>query len=211
VSWSTTLSVSPNKTVTLPLVRLEPREPVAARGAGTGAAESQAAQNPEGDEPAADSSATDETVPRSTRRSSEAAQARREAAAEARREAAEARREAAKAARERRASAAAERRAAAVERRAARGSDKTRTAVDAPAATRASDKERTGILRINSRPWSQVSIDGVASGTTPQMNLVLKPGTHTITLKNSEFGMKKSFTITIKPGEIVTRVVNLNQ
>jgi hypothetical protein len=79
-------------------------------------------------------------------------------------------------------------------------------AVTAPAV---SGRTALGTLRVNSRPWSRIKIDGTSFGNTPQMNLQVRPGSHTLTLENPEFGIKKTFPITIKAGETVTRVVNL--
>ena len=61
----------------------------------------------------------------------------------------------------------------------------------------------------NTRPWSTISVDGVAVGNTPQMNLKVSAGTHTITLENPQFGIKQKLTVTVRPGETVTRVVTL--
>jgi eukaryotic-like serine/threonine-protein kinase len=66
-----------------------------------------------------------------------------------------------------------------------------------------------GTLRVNTRPWSQVSIDGKLIGNTPQMNLQLPAGTHTVVLSNPGFGVTKSLVVTIKPDETVTRVITL--
>jgi hypothetical protein len=74
----------------------------------------------------------------------------------------------------------------------------------------AADASGTGILRINSRPWSEVVIDGRAVGNTPQMNLRLPAGTHTVTLVNSQFGYTKTLKIKLKAGEVVTKIVDLN-
>jgi len=67
----------------------------------------------------------------------------------------------------------------------------------------------SGTLRINTRPWSQVSVDGVVVGNTPQTNLQLKPGKHTILLSNPKFGVSQTLVLTIKPNEVVTRVLTL--
>jgi hypothetical protein len=67
----------------------------------------------------------------------------------------------------------------------------------------------TGILRINSRPWSQVVVDGRVIGNTPQMSVTLQAGSHTVTLINSEFGFKKTLKVSIKAGEVVTKIVDL--
>lgn len=66
-----------------------------------------------------------------------------------------------------------------------------------------------GTLRINSRPWSQVTIDGRAIGNTPQMNVALPAGNHRVTLVNPEFNLKKTLTITIKPGQVETQIISL--
>ncbi|MEY4510594.1 MAG: hypothetical protein RLZZ450_2716, partial [Pseudomonadota bacterium] len=66
-----------------------------------------------------------------------------------------------------------------------------------------------GTLRINSRPWSQVTIDGRALGNTPQMNVALPAGNHRVTLVNPEFNLKKTLTITIKPGQTETQIISL--
>ncbi|HET8935369.1 MAG TPA: protein kinase [Polyangiales bacterium] len=82
----------------------------------------------------------------------------------------------------------------------------------APAAaskTQAAAKAGGGVLRINTRPWSKVSVDGAPAGNTPQMNIKISAGTHTITLENPEFGIKQKLTLSVKPGETVTRVLTL--
>jgi hypothetical protein len=66
-----------------------------------------------------------------------------------------------------------------------------------------------GILRVNSRPWSRVIVDGRLIGNTPQMSIPLRAGTHTLNLVNPEFGIDKKLTLEIKAGETVTRAVTL--
>jgi len=66
-----------------------------------------------------------------------------------------------------------------------------------------------GILRINSRPWSQVVVDGRVIGNTPQMSITLEAGSHTVTLINSEFGYKKTLKVVVQAGEVVTKIVDL--
>ena len=68
-----------------------------------------------------------------------------------------------------------------------------------------------GTLRVNSRPWSRVYIDGRLVGNTPQMQLSLAPGWHTVTLVNPDFGLQKVVTIRVKPGELVTKIVDLSK
>lgn len=69
----------------------------------------------------------------------------------------------------------------------------------------------TGLLRLNSRPWSQVSVDGKPMGNTPLMGVPLSAGTHQIELVNPSLGMTKKFEIEVAPDEVVTRVVTLDE
>jgi serine/threonine-protein kinase len=79
----------------------------------------------------------------------------------------------------------------------------------APAPTASSDDAK-GTLRVNSRPWSRVYIDGRMVGNTPQMQLSLAAGWHTVTLVNPDFGLQKVVTIRIKPGELITKIIDLS-
>jgi serine/threonine-protein kinase len=67
----------------------------------------------------------------------------------------------------------------------------------------------SGVLRLNSRPWSEVSIDGRPIGNTPLMNVTLSAGSHRVVLRNPQFGLEKSLKITIAAGQVVTRVIEL--
>lgn len=66
-----------------------------------------------------------------------------------------------------------------------------------------------GMLRLNSRPWSQVYVDGRLVGNTPQMALPLSNGNHSIRLVNTQMGLTKTFSVAVKTGQMVTKVVNL--
>ena len=68
---------------------------------------------------------------------------------------------------------------------------------------------KLGTLRLNTRPWSQVIVDGRMVGNTPQPNLQLSAGKHKLQLINQQLGLNKSVTVTIKAGEINTQVLNL--
>jgi serine/threonine protein kinase len=105
--------------------------------------------------------------------------------------------------------AAAARRAERAQSRRARSHDVPADAFAIPAATQAPAKGGMGTLRINTRPWSQISIDGRPAGNTPQMNLQLKAGSHSVTLTNPDFGVSKTVVIDIKPDATVTRVLTL--
>jgi serine/threonine-protein kinase len=78
-----------------------------------------------------------------------------------------------------------------------------------PRAAAAAESGKTGTLRLNSRPWAQVTLDGKPIGNTPQQNLQLSAGKHKLQLSNPQLGLAKSVTINIKAGETQTQVVNL--
>jgi hypothetical protein len=64
-------------------------------------------------------------------------------------------------------------------------------------------------LRLNSRPWSQVFVDGRFLGNTPQLGLRLPAGRHTLRLVNPEFNMTKTITVELSAGENLSRVETL--
>jgi hypothetical protein len=78
-----------------------------------------------------------------------------------------------------------------------------------PARPAAASSAATGTLRINTRPWSRVIVDGRLIGNTPQFNIPLRVGSHSVNLVNPEFGLNKTLTIEIKAGEVVTKVLSL--
>jgi tRNA A-37 threonylcarbamoyl transferase component Bud32 len=62
-----------------------------------------------------------------------------------------------------------------------------------------------GYLRINSKPWSKIIVDGSDTGlNTPQTSYRLSVGQHRITLSNPQFGINDSFTVVVAPGETKT-------
>jgi hypothetical protein len=66
-----------------------------------------------------------------------------------------------------------------------------------------------GVLRVNSRPWSQVFVDGRMVGNTPQLNIALAPGKHKIKLVNPQLGMSKNFDVAVQAGKATTKIVDL--
>jgi hypothetical protein len=76
-------------------------------------------------------------------------------------------------------------------------------------ADEASAASGEGVLRINSRPWAEVFVDGTPVGNTPQTNLRLPAGTHSVELLNRPMSMSKSLRVNIRPGQTETRVVDL--
>jgi hypothetical protein len=94
------------------------------------------------------------------------------------------------------------------EPRAAKSASPKHTSEPAPSAPAAASGGM-GTLRVNSRPWSRVIVDGRLIGNTPQMSIPLRAGTHTLNLVNPEFGIDKKLTVEIKAGETITRAVTL--
>jgi hypothetical protein len=74
----------------------------------------------------------------------------------------------------------------------------------------AAEASGNGTLRISTRPWTNVSVGGRNIGSTPQMNVSLPPGRHTVRLTNPEFGIDETITITLEPGQTVTKILNLS-
>jgi hypothetical protein len=66
-----------------------------------------------------------------------------------------------------------------------------------------------GTLRVNTRPWSQVFVDGRLIGNTPQMNIPLSAGSHRLTLVNSDFNIRETINVQIRAGQVTTKIVTL--
>ncbi|HRG97571.1 MAG TPA: hypothetical protein PLR99_15055, partial [Polyangiaceae bacterium] len=71
----------------------------------------------------------------------------------------------------------------------------------APKPTAAEPATEPGYLSFDTYPWTKVSEGGRALGTTPLNRVALSPGTHTLTLENSEQGISKTHVVVIKSGE----------
>ncbi|MET0389454.1 MAG: PEGA domain-containing protein [Polyangiales bacterium] len=82
-------------------------------------------------------------------------------------------------------------------------------AATAAASSGSSSAGKMGTLRINTRPWATVSVDGRVMGNTPQPGIQLSVGTHKVQLVNAQMGMSKSLSVTIKAGQVTTHVLNL--
>ena len=80
-----------------------------------------------------------------------------------------------------------------------------------PAETPMSGGTGPGTLRINTRPWSQVYVDGRLIGNTPQMNISLPAGSHRVTLVNPDFNIRQSVSVNIEAGQVTTRVLTLDR
>jgi eukaryotic-like serine/threonine-protein kinase len=68
-----------------------------------------------------------------------------------------------------------------------------------------------GMLQINSRPWSQVYVDGKLVGNTPQFGLALRAGKHSVKLVNTTMELSKTLSVVIQAGQTLTKVENLGE
>ena len=59
----------------------------------------------------------------------------------------------------------------------------------------------TGTLRVQTRPWSKVFVDGRLVGNTPLMGVELSAGRHTLTFVNDDFGIRKTVKVDIQAGQ----------
>jgi hypothetical protein len=84
-----------------------------------------------------------------------------------------------------------------------------RVAAPPPTQVASSGGGRAGTLRINSRPWAQVFVDGRLIGNTPQLNIPLSAGSHDVKLVNPQLGMRKGFGVKIRAGKVTTKIVEL--
>jgi len=121
---------------------------------------------------------------------------------------------------ERRAEREAEKQAARAEKSAKRAAKSAPAAVARTAPAKAAPKALAvakpapavaggGTLRVNSRPWSQVFIDGKLVGNTPQLGISLSPGSHKLKLVSPDLGLTKQLTVKVDKGKTTTKVVNL--
>jgi hypothetical protein len=84
-----------------------------------------------------------------------------------------------------------------------------RAAVTRSAGRAATVSSEKGLLDLGSEPgFAYVTIDGVKAGATPLFGRPLPPGAHEIVVSREGLG-SKSFTIDVRPGERVSRVVKL--
>ncbi len=92
-------------------------------------------------------------------------------------------------------------------RKVVRSTSRRRTSSAGSGAARASGG--TGVLRVNTRPWSQVYVGNRLVGNTPQMGIQLPSGSHKITLVNPTFGIRKTISVRIRAGQTVTKILTL--
>lgn len=65
----------------------------------------------------------------------------------------------------------------------------------------AAPRRGTGLLTINSLPWSRVKIDGTYMGNTPLIKLQVTAGKHRVQLQGSDRKVRKAFWVTIRRGQ----------
>ena len=68
----------------------------------------------------------------------------------------------------------------------------------------------TGLLNLDTTPWSFVSVGGRVLGQTPIVGVSLPVGTHTLTLSNPEQGLKTAYQVTISAGRVTSRRIGLD-
>lgn len=68
----------------------------------------------------------------------------------------------------------------------------------------------TGLLNLDSTPWSTVSMGGRVLGQTPIVGATLPVGTHTLVLSNPELGLRTTYQVTITAGRTTARRVGLD-
>jgi serine/threonine-protein kinase len=78
-----------------------------------------------------------------------------------------------------------------------------------PSGTVQPAQDDPGYLTLQTYPFTRVSEGGRSLGTTPLVKMPLLPGPHSLTLENSEQGIKQTYTVNIKSGETVTRNLGL--
>jgi serine/threonine protein kinase len=69
----------------------------------------------------------------------------------------------------------------------------------------------SGLLNLDSTPWSIVSVNGRVLGQTPLVGASLPAGVHTLVLNNPELGLKTTYQVAITAGRTTARRVGLDQ
>ncbi len=60
---------------------------------------------------------------------------------------------------------------------------------------------KSGYLTLDTYPWTRISENGRALGTTPLLRVPLAPGVHKLTLENRDLRIWQTYTVTIRSGE----------
>jgi serine/threonine-protein kinase len=71
------------------------------------------------------------------------------------------------------------------------------------------EEKEPGFLTLQVYPWAKVSEGGRTLCTTPCVKVKMAPGAHTLTLENSDQGLKTTTVVVIKSGETTTQNLGL--
>lgn len=66
-----------------------------------------------------------------------------------------------------------------------------------------------GTLQVVALPWANVTVDGRSVGATPIAAISLPAGPHSVVLQNSELGVTRSLSTTVRSGKLTVLKVNL--
>jgi serine/threonine-protein kinase len=83
------------------------------------------------------------------------------------------------------------------------------TSVPIPSPAPAPATAETGLLNLDTSPWSTVSVNGRVLGPTPIVGASLPAGLHTLVLSNPELGLKTTYQVTITAGKTTARRIGL--
>jgi serine/threonine protein kinase len=83
------------------------------------------------------------------------------------------------------------------------------TTAPIPATTVEVVVEAPALVRLNARPWADVTIDGRASGVTPLVRVALTPGGHDIVFTNPALGVTRTEHVELVSGEQRDVIVDL--
>jgi serine/threonine-protein kinase len=78
-----------------------------------------------------------------------------------------------------------------------------------PSSAPAPATPETGLLNLDTSPWSTVSLNGRVLGATPIVGASLPAGLHTLVLSNPELGLKTTYQVTIAAGRTTARRIGL--
>jgi hypothetical protein len=65
-------------------------------------------------------------------------------------------------------------------------------------------RAKTGTLVVRAYPWADVIVDSKPLGITPIAPLALDPGTHHVTLVNSELSVTRKVQVQVRAGKTVS-------
>lgn len=57
------------------------------------------------------------------------------------------------------------------------------------------------MLDVDSRPWTNVSVDGTTYGATPIKDISLAAGVHTVVMSNPAFNLRLKKKVKVRPGQ----------